>query len=399
MALLAISLACGTQPAMAESDPPPPTPSSRSIAPACTFEEDFEDGFADVPPSTPHETAIDCVVYWQLTTGLRPGVYNPSGSLTREQMASFVGRFILKSGGTLPASPPDAFTDDETSAHEGAINKLAAVGIVTGRADGTYAPRAVVTRAQMATFLVRGLEYRIDAPLIEAAAPNYFTDDDGDVHEANINKAAAIGITGGTGGTSYGPSQPVRRDQMASFLARPLAEVVDRGLSEIPSPPPKCGLDPAIEQTDAGCKPCPYDASISASNSACQAPAPLPPAGALTMTAPTNARQNGTIKVESVSPCPAAPGGYVRYASVILESDGGNQSAPGPYPWQSTGFVETAADGSWTSNVHVPGSNLNFAMATGPATLTALCGAYPPGDVFKRVITGTYVARKVNVVA
>jgi len=266
-----------TYPIGGPSEPPTPLPGPRPITPACTFPDGFEDGFADVSASNTHETAIDCIVYWQVTTGLRPGVYNPSGSVTREQMASFVARFVLKSTGTLPASPPDAFSDDETSTHEGAINKLAAVGIVTGRADGTYAPRAVVTRAQMATFIVRALEYRIDGPLTDTAAPNYFTDDNGDVHEANINKAADTGITGGIGGTSYGPLLPVRRDQMASFLARALAEVVERGLTEIPAPPPKCSLDPAIEQTDAGCKPCPYDSGISASNPACKPPAPPPP--------------------------------------------------------------------------------------------------------------------------
>ena len=121
------------------AEPPTPVPGPRPIAPACTFDGGFEDGFADVTASNAHEAAIDCIVYWQVTTGVRPGVYNPSGSVSREQMASFVGRFILKSGGTLPASPPDAFTDDEASVDEGAINKIAAVGIVTGRVDGSYA--------------------------------------------------------------------------------------------------------------------------------------------------------------------------------------------------------------------------------------------------------------------
>lgn len=261
------------------SEPPPgpaPVPAARSIAPACTFAGGFEDGFADAPAANGHETAIDCIVYWQITTGVRVGVYNPSGGVTREQMASFIGRLILRSGGSLPPSPPDAFGDDDASSHEGAINKLAAVGIVTGRSSGGFA-RAGVTRAQMASFIVRALEHVLGGPLGGTSTPNYFTDDGGDVHEENINLAASAGITGGIGGRSYGPLQPVRRDQMGSFLARALAELVDRGTSSIPARPAKCALDPAVEATDARCQPCPYNAGISIGNPACQAPAPPPP--------------------------------------------------------------------------------------------------------------------------
>lgn len=236
-----------------DGEPPPPTPQARPIGPACTFEGGFEDGFADVPSSNSHEAAIDCIVYWQVTTGLRPGVYHPSGGVTREQMASFLARFIEQSGGSLPSDPPDAFPDDDGSPHEPNIDKLAAAGITTGLPDGRFDPRGTVTRAQMATFIVRALEYRIGGPLTEGTAADYFTDDDGNNHEPNINKAAQIGITGGTSGTAFGPHQLVRRDQMASFLARGLAELVDRRTVAPPPPPPKCESDPTIERTDAAC--------------------------------------------------------------------------------------------------------------------------------------------------
>ena len=48
-----------------------------------------------------------------------------------------------------------------------------------------------------------------------------FTDvpEDG-VHRRNIDKLAALGITTGATATQYQPQVQVRRDQMASFLAR-----------------------------------------------------------------------------------------------------------------------------------------------------------------------------------
>ncbi len=233
-------------------DPPPPLPAARSIAPACTVPGGFEDGFADVPVSNTHEAAIDCIVYWQITNGLRPGVYDPSAGVTREQMATFIARFIEAADGVpLPAGDFDAFPDDNGSIHETNINRLRSAGLINGREDGTFGPRSPVTRAQMATFITRGMQYPFGG--FDGEAPNYFTDDDGSVHEVEINLAARLGITGGTGDRHYGPSLPVRRDQMASFIARGLAELIDRGFTEIPAPPPKCSLNPSIERTDAGC--------------------------------------------------------------------------------------------------------------------------------------------------
>lgn len=242
----------------------------RSIGPACDPTDGFEDGFDDVPSSNTHEAAVDCAVYWQVTTGVSPGVYAPGVGVTRGQMASFVARFVERSGGTLPDSPPDAFADDDGTTHETSINKLAAVGVVSGRGDGTYGQRESVTRAHMAAFIIRALEYRLGGSVTGGGTPpDYFTDDDGDTHEPNINKAASIGITGGTGGANYGPTLLVRRDQMASFLARGLAYLVEIGAATVPDPPPKCSHDSSIEQTDSSCQPCPHDPSVSASDAGC----------------------------------------------------------------------------------------------------------------------------------
>jgi hypothetical protein len=221
--------------------PSPTTPvlASRSIDPACTFSGGFEDDFGDVPSTSVHERAVDCIVYWQVTTGVRRGVYDPSGGVTRGQMASFLARLVERSGGTLPPGPPDAFPDDDGTTHESNIDKLAAVGIAGGRTDGTFAPNGPVVRSQMATFVIRALEHRLGGPVDDGApTSDYFTDDDGDTHETNINKVAAVGITGGTSGGGFGPHQRVRRDQMASFLARTLAELVDAGTASVPGPPP-----------------------------------------------------------------------------------------------------------------------------------------------------------------
>ena len=75
----------------------------------------------------------------------------------------------------------------------------------------------------MASFLARA----VDLP---GTGTDYFVDDDGSVHETNINKIAAAGITVGctppardrSVGDRYCGDESVTRAQMASFLARAL---------------------------------------------------------------------------------------------------------------------------------------------------------------------------------
>jgi hypothetical protein len=153
-------------------------------------------------------------------------------------MASFLARFIVSTGGSLPSDPPDAFPGDTASPHARSIDQLVAVGIVSGRADGSFGAGADVTRAQMATMLTGALEHVLQSPLAgDRETPNHFSDDDGSPHEPRIDLAASLGLTGGTGGTTFQPSASLRRDQMASFLARGLAELVDRETTSIPERP------------------------------------------------------------------------------------------------------------------------------------------------------------------
>ena len=209
----------------------PPPVVARDTEGACPSGGVPEDGFHDVPQGSTHEAAIDCVVHWGLAQG-SGGSYLPVQPVSREQMASFIARLVLRSGGTLPAGS-NAFDDDAGSVHEASIDALAAAGIVSGTGPRRYAPGALVTRAQMATFLVRALEYRVGATL--PAGPDHFFDDAGSVHVTNIDKAAEAGIASGYAGGSYRPSGNVGRDQMASFLARALDKLVDDGVATRPT--------------------------------------------------------------------------------------------------------------------------------------------------------------------
>src|SRR3954469_16160646 len=148
-------------------------------------------GFSDVPPADVHKSSIDCMVWWHIANGTSRHTYVPAGQVNRGQMASFIPRLIDVTTQTLPPAASDHFTDDNGSPHEANINRLAEAGIVSGRAPGVYGPTDPVNRGQMATFLVHAFEYV--GPAL-TASQDYFSDDDGNTHEDNINKAAEAGF-------------------------------------------------------------------------------------------------------------------------------------------------------------------------------------------------------------
>ena len=143
-----------------------------------------------------------------ITGGCGGGKYCPNASVTREQMASFLARAL-----NLPNASRDFFADDNSSPHEGDINRVAQAGITGGCDTNRYCPRSNVTRAQMASFLVRALD-------LPGTTTNYFDDDTGNIHHNQINALARSGITGGCATRRYCPNADVTRGQMAAFLHR-----------------------------------------------------------------------------------------------------------------------------------------------------------------------------------
>jgi hypothetical protein len=212
-----------------------PTPQARDVDDSCTAAV-TEDGFLDVPSSNPFESVVDCLYFWGITKGTSATTYSPGSPVTREQMAAFIARLIVTSGGTLPEGR-DAFRDDETSTFEADINRLASAGIVEGTGVGTYSPKLLVTRGQMAKFLVLAYNYRAGAEGVDPITTDadYFPDDSSSWAEGWINLAAEAGFTGGHVDGTYRPNDAVRRDHMAAFLTRVLDLMVESEITEVPS--------------------------------------------------------------------------------------------------------------------------------------------------------------------
>jgi stage II sporulation protein D len=110
------------------------------------------DAFSDDGRSV-HEPAIDALAGAGLANGCTAARFCPSRALTRGQMASLLARAL-----ELRPTATDAFGDDNGSVHEDSINRLTAAGITEGTATGGFDAGGVVTRAQLASFLVRALD-------------------------------------------------------------------------------------------------------------------------------------------------------------------------------------------------------------------------------------------------
>jgi len=127
-------------------------------------------------------------------------------------------------------TPEDNFIDTgaQGSAIESAVDCLKAYGVTGGQpiapGDTThYQPSNFVTRDQMATFMINVLK-KVNGFTFPAqpAAPGAFPDDNGNVHEANINTASQLNIVRGDQSGRYLPGQRVTRDQMATFIVATL---------------------------------------------------------------------------------------------------------------------------------------------------------------------------------
>lgn len=176
-----------------------------------------------------HEPAIEAIRTAGITQGCDPvgDRYCPSAPVTRAEMAAFLVRAL----GESPLAAPTARFPDVSPGQwfYGWVERLASLGVSVGYADGTYRPDALVSRAEMAVFLVRALGETPVSPI-----SGVFTDVPAIAFYAgHVERIHQLGITTGcaTSPLRYCPGGAVTRAEMASFLARAF------GLAQVGVPP------------------------------------------------------------------------------------------------------------------------------------------------------------------
>jgi photosystem II stability/assembly factor-like uncharacterized protein len=174
--------------------------------------------FLDVPPSHPFYSVIGKLSARGVTSGCGGGNYCPDAVVTREQMAAFI---IRARGEFSPPTPgSQRFADvPPSNPFYSFIDRMAALQITAGCGGGNYCPSGTVSREQMAAFIIRALH-----------PPGYVPPTPGsqrfaDVPPSNpfyayIEEMAVLNITAGCGGGNYCPTASVTRAQMAAFLVK-----------------------------------------------------------------------------------------------------------------------------------------------------------------------------------
>ncbi|SVD36263.1 uncharacterized protein METZ01_LOCUS389117, partial [marine metagenome] len=110
-------------------------------------------GFTDTT-----STDVDCLAMFGITTGKTATTYDPSGTISRQDMARFIHRMFVPTGmAAAGTTVVPTFTDTAHVTADGlaAISALASHGITLGTTTTTYSPDDNVTREQMAMFLNR----------------------------------------------------------------------------------------------------------------------------------------------------------------------------------------------------------------------------------------------------
>lgn len=144
----------------------------RAAGPAgVTLGAGADQGFTDISGlSAESQLAINQLAELGITKGTSTTTYGPAGTVTREQMALFIRRFLSKAaegpGGMLTAIAAATdqkvdFTDIAGVSFEayGAILDLFELGVTTGTTATTFSPSLSVTREQMAAFIGRALAH------------------------------------------------------------------------------------------------------------------------------------------------------------------------------------------------------------------------------------------------
>ena len=176
--------------------------------------------FVDVPASNPYHNDIEKLFRDGVSAGCAAGSFCPSALVTRAQMAVF----LLKGehgSAYLPPACRGIFTDVPCPSGFAVnwIEQLATEGVTAGCGGGNYCPNTSVTRAQIAVFLLKAKNGPSYSP---PSCKVTFVDVPcpGGFAVGWIDEFYNEGITSGCGGGNYCPNTATPRGQMATLLAK-----------------------------------------------------------------------------------------------------------------------------------------------------------------------------------
>lgn len=237
----------------------------QSIAPACDgWTDPF--GFTDIQGETQaYQDAINCLAWYDITRGRNATTYAPDNDVKRYEMALFISRtigYIEESSDIDVVDPEDAddagFEDIDglTGPQQDAVAQLVELEIVQGKNADEFAPYESITRRDMARFIDRLVDNVVDgapgADFYEADYTDLFVDVPRDLPGAeDIYSLRAEGIVQGESGNRYLPYASVDRKDMAFFVMRTVADLVEKEYIDALQPAPVTNQDFTVNPQEA----------------------------------------------------------------------------------------------------------------------------------------------------
>ena len=176
--------------------------------------------FSDVPSGSVLGPGIQRAARLGIMPGVGDGRFEPDRPVTRLDTAAPMVRLWQALGGTCPRATRTPFRDlPARGSARVDIACLHAEGVVAGTGAVTYSPDRVLNRAQMMTLMAR--MWRLRGHECPDDAPDPFADvSEGHYHRDDILCMYALGVTRGTGATTFSPDRQLTRAEVAVFAAR-----------------------------------------------------------------------------------------------------------------------------------------------------------------------------------
>ena len=194
--------------------------------------------FVDIKPDYEHYDAIMYLVGREVISGFpEDNTFRPNRNVTRGQVAKMLARELQLD--TSNVKDPGFKDIPKDHAYYAEIAALVDAGIITGfPEDNTYRSSANLTRGQMSKILTLAFK------LPESEWTGTPFTDVKDVHwfKTYVQTLYEFEITKGSTATTFSPSSPVRRGQLAAFIYRAV-----EAKAEI-QPPPVTNPEPEPEE-------------------------------------------------------------------------------------------------------------------------------------------------------
>lgn len=169
--------------------------------------------FIDVPKTHWAYKEMMYMAENKIITGYGNGYFGATDPITREHLAAFLYRYLKPQDSTN-----NPFVDIGDSNFKKEILALTARGIFSVNAEKKFNPKNNMTRAEMATVLVKTFDLKPQGNV-------EFTDMKGHWANEYVKILAGNNITSGTGDGNFNPNGIVTREQFSMFLYRAIMAV------------------------------------------------------------------------------------------------------------------------------------------------------------------------------